>query len=233
MCIYPWFKGNWNWSFVHSVWMDWQSLNAAVIAFISSLIAFNISRHNAKQQRERDFIASRSFLPEALSELITYFKLSARLLKEAWHQVKDNTDQCKTPLEVNTPNLPEQYREIFSRCISLADPEVAQYLSRILILLQLHHARIVELSKNFQSDSTMLILDSNIITYLYRLAELQALVENIFNYSRGLNKFNDNNLIFSDFANAYLNLDIWLDEFDDLEGFTNRTIERSDNESSM
>ncbi|OOF32803.1 hypothetical protein [Salinivibrio costicola] len=157
MVIYPWFSGGGGWSNVQKVWMDWQALNVGILAFISSLVAFNISNHHANQQREREFLAARSFLPEALSELTSYFKQSANLLTEAWTRAKDDSDRCKTPLEAPVPKLPENYKEIFSRCIALAEPEVAGYLSYVLMRLQVHHARVVDLNESFQPESNMLI----------------------------------------------------------------------------
>lgn len=229
MVIYPWFSGGGGWSNVQKVWMDWQALNVGILAFISSLVAFNISNHHANQQREREFLAARSFLPEALSELTSYFKQSANLLTEAWTRAKDDSDRCKTPLEAPVPKLPENYKEIFSRCIALAEPEVAGYLSYVLMRLQVHHARVVDLNESFQPESNMLIIKENIRSYLYRLGELQALVGRLFNYSRGIEKFDDSPLSWDDFKNAYGNLDLWIEEIDDLKGFTKRAIVRGDN----
>lgn len=223
MVIYPWIKGNGNWLYVHSVWMDWQALNVGVIAFLSSIIAFYISKYHDNQQRERESNAARSFLPEALSELCSYFKSSSKILIEAYSRLKDNTMKV-TPLENKVPELPKNYREIFSRCISLAKPDIAQYLSNILMRLQIHHARIVDLVENAHPDTEGLILKKNIILRIYCLAELQAFVTKIFNFARGLEEFNNNPLNWEDFENAYGNLRIRVDEFDNLANFTERKI---------
>jgi hypothetical protein len=42
------------------VWYRWQTLNVRRLAFISSVIAFNIAKYNASKQRERQFIAASS-----------------------------------------------------------------------------------------------------------------------------------------------------------------------------
>lgn len=189
MVIHPWVASEWNWPHVHQVWMDWQTFNVGVLAFISSMVAFNISKYHANQQRQREFIAARSFLPEALSELTSYLRSSSELLVEAWNRVVETPDGCETQLDHDVPELPNNYREIFSRCISLAEPEVAQYLSYILMRLQVHHAKMNDLAKSFQPESTMMVISGNIKSYLYRLAELQALVGRIFDYARGIQKF--------------------------------------------
>ena len=73
MVIFPLFEGNFSWKYLQSVWHSWQGLNVGILAFVSSVIALNISRYNANKQRERNFIAARAFLPEAFSELTKYF----------------------------------------------------------------------------------------------------------------------------------------------------------------
>lgn len=131
------------------------------------------------------------------------------------------------------PVLPDNYREILARCISLGDPEVSQFLSYMLMRLQVHHSRMTDLDKSFQADSTMMVMSQNIKSYLYRLAELQALVGRIFDFARGLEEFNDSPLSWEEFKNSYGNLDIWIDEFEDLEGFTKRAIERGNSDDSV
>ncbi|MEW8626991.1 MAG: hypothetical protein AB2551_14655 [Candidatus Thiodiazotropha sp.] len=74
MFIIPLVDNALNWGGIQNVWDRWQSLNVGMLAFISSITAFNISRFNANKQRERDFLAAKAFLPDALSELIDYFE---------------------------------------------------------------------------------------------------------------------------------------------------------------
>ncbi|PCM43773.1 hypothetical protein CPA50_15575 [Marinobacter sp. ANT_B65] len=226
MTIHPLFNGAGGWSNLHKVWMDWQTLNVGVLAFISSLIAFNISKHHANQQREREFIAAKSFLPEALSELVAYFKSSAIVLNEAWWKAKDDSSRKKGPLQSDTPQLPENYKEIFSRCISLAPPDVSVYLSYILMRLQVHNARITGLFEDFQPNSTMSVLPVNVISYIYSLGELQALANKIFDYARGIDDFRDEALNWEDFRNAYRSLNISIGQVDDLEPSTKLAVGR-------
>lgn len=76
MLFHPWFNGGWK--YAHAVWLEWQSLNVGILAFSASVIAFNISRYQATQQRRRELVAARAFLPDSLSELTQYLN---RLLK--------------------------------------------------------------------------------------------------------------------------------------------------------
>ena len=223
MLAAPLLKGDW--AYVQAVWDRWQTLNVGVLAFISSVIAFNISKYNANKQRERQFVAARAFLPHALSELTSYCKLSSILLREAWDLLADREARHK-PLAVELPELPESYKETFSRCISEADPEVAGYLADILVKLQVHHSRLKELKNSFGQDGRMVWVPQNVMSYLFTLGDLQAMINRLFGFARGMEPFNGSNLLWEDYRTAYANLDIDVDDVDDLEGFTQRAISR-------
>jgi len=114
MFIVPWITAEGEWVYVQKVWHSWQSLNVSLLAFIASLIAFNIARYNAEKKRSREFVAARAFLPEALSELNTYFSDCSLLLVEAFKRKSKGEREDNTPLSKPVPQLPTSYREIFS-----------------------------------------------------------------------------------------------------------------------
>ena len=228
MLIYPWIDGSWNWVFVQSVWHSWQSFNVGMLAFLSSIIALNISRFNDNNQRERNFIAARAFLPEALNELTIYFESSVPLLKEAWQRV--NAKANMSPLETLNLKLPVNYKRTFSRCIESAEPDVGEFLAYMLMRLQVHNARIEDLSGMLSKGSRSIRRsENNIIPYMFRLGELQALANRIFEFARGLEKFNGRDLVWEDYQNAFSNLKILPEDYDDLIGFTKRAIVRKKN----
>jgi hypothetical protein len=71
----------------------------------------------------------------------------------------------------------------------------------------------------------------NLITYFYRVGQLQALVGNLFDFARNESKFSALSLGWEDYRNAYGNLDIWvseihIDDQQNLEAFTKRRIAR-------
>ena len=187
MFIFPWVKGSGSWEYVHAVWYKWQALNVGMLAFLSSVIAFNVSRFNSYKQRQRNFIASRAFLPHALSELTSYFKSCSLLLKEAYPKVKGRS--YKAPLTCKKIELPIEYKEIFSRCISFADADVGEYLTNILTRLQVNHSRLKEFENEFGENTTEYLSENDITTYMFRLGELQALVNNLFQFARGEENF--------------------------------------------
>jgi hypothetical protein len=223
MFIIPAVQGEWSWQYVQNVWDRWQSINAAMLALISSIAAFNISRFHANEQREREFSAAKAFLPSALDELCSYFKASATFLMQVWEHL--GTDRT-APFEGAVPTPPTDYKAIFSSCIEHADPEVGEYLARILRLIQIHNARIREVAGSMEVGSTMVSSRANIKSYLYRIAELQSLVNKLFPFARSMKPFDRDKLVWEDFRNSYGNLDVWVDEYDGLKGFTERALAR-------
>ncbi len=225
MFIYPWFDGGGNWAHVQSVWDRWQGFNVGMLAFISSIAAFNISKFNAEKQRERDFLSAKAFLPAALSELVSYFRSSAVLFRAGW-----GLGGGGRPAIV-APELPVTYREVFGNCIKHAEPIVGDYLSRMLVNLQVHDARLRDYIHQFRDENVPILDKQNLITYFYRLGELQALTNKLFGFARSEEEFDSDPLVWDDFRNAYLNLGIWINEIHidenmNLEAFTRRRLAR-------
>ena len=129
------------------------------------------------------------------------------------------------------PTLPVGYRSVFSECIKHAEPHVGDYLATILVDLQVHDARLHDFVKQFNDREFFNPDQHNIISYLYCLGKLQALINKMFGYARNTEAFDDSEFDWEDFRNAYMNLDIWTEEFYidervNLESFTKRAIER-------
>ena len=227
MFIVPWIHGSLDWNYIQKVWYDWQSLNVAMLAFFSSIVALNISRYNAEKQRERNFTAAKAFLPESLSELVSYFKESARFLEAVWGRRKSNeTFNQHQPLLIPVPSLPSQHKEVFARAIKHAETDIARYLANILVLLQIHHSRMNLLHDAFGPNGTLIIGSSTVISYLNQLAELKALVSRLFPFARSMASFDDAELTLDDFSNSYANLDIELEKYDGLIEFTKTRLEK-------
>lgn len=73
--------------------------------------------------------------------------------------------------------------------------------------------------------------------YIYRLGELQALINKLFEFSRSLGDFDRDPLEWEDYRNAYSNLDFWIEDYSvnedmNLTAFTQRAIKRNDHPNS-
>jgi hypothetical protein len=62
MLINPFVIGDWN--YVLKVWNAWQSLNVGILAFISSLIAFSISKYNSEKKEVESLLLRKHFSPK-------------------------------------------------------------------------------------------------------------------------------------------------------------------------
>jgi uncharacterized short protein YbdD (DUF466 family) len=224
MFIFPWFDEHGNWAHVQAVWDRWQTLNAGALAFLASLIAFNIAKFNENIQREREFVAAKSFLPSTLSELMQYFSQSARVLEGLWE-----ANGYPPATRITHPDLPPGYREVFSNCIRHADPQVGTYLSNILVHLQVHDARLRDATANTTETGGSEPDRYSVIAYLYRLGQLYALVGKLFSFARGEESFDSKALNWEDFRNAFGVLeveldDIYIDDKMNLFAFTQRIL---------
>ncbi|MDP3281468.1 MAG: hypothetical protein U1D41_11755 [Nitrosomonas sp.] len=212
MFLYPFSAEQGDWWYAQKVWHSWQPLNASMLAFFSTIIAFNITRYNERKQRERNFEAAKAFLPQALSELATYFQSCAILLEEA--RIRVNSNSRKEPLQNPLPVLPTHYQKVFKQCIRFAEPEVAKHLAYILRQLQIHNSRLTDLYESFDEEKnknkvrTLVIVPINIIDYLISLGELQALIHKTFDFSRDSAELDNSDLVLCDYQNAYFILKI-------------------------
>lgn len=225
MFVYPWIDNSWSWAHVQAVWDRWQTLNAGALAFLASLVAFNVSRYNDNLQRERDFVSAKAFLPTTLSSLMEYCSRCSEIYGALWGT------NGHALASIKYPNLPSDYKEVFSNCIRYADPDVGTYLSDILVQLQIHEARLRDVVAQSDAAPAHVVDRYTLLAYLYRLGELYALIGNLFGFARGEEAFKVKSLVWEDFRNAYgildLDLDdIHIDEKMNLRAFTERAIKR-------
>lgn len=225
MLVHPFFHGGWK--NTHAVWLEWQSFNVGVLAFSASVIAFNISRYHADQQRKRELIAARSFLPHALSELTAYLRECSELLVQGYEFTEHQRWPENIQPDIREPSLPSDYAQIFEKCISLSDSPLSDYLSCILMKLQVNQARLSQLANNITQPGRTVVIRANLITYIFRVGELLCLINALFPYSRGEEELAYTPLNWEAFRNAYGTLDIWVDEYEDLQGFTMRALDRN------
>lgn len=229
MFIVPTLQTMPNWNALQDVWDRWQGLNVGMLAFIASIIAFNISAYNAEQERKRNFVATRAFLPEAFSDLISYCYQSISVLDEAWQRTRNDSDRCRTPLETPIPSLPNSYRPVFQDCIKTASPEVGERLAYILTKLQIHNSRMQSLGEEFHPNSRVSIAPHNVITYLYAIAKIHALICQLYEFARGEEDFEEASLTLKNYQTAFSLSDTGISyrsEFQELVDFIQNIINR-------
>jgi hypothetical protein len=228
MVIHPFLVTSLPWSELQNIWDRWQTLNAGFLALISSIVAFNISRFKEEQQRKRQFIAARAFLPDAFSELSEYYRLSARLIYEAWKNISDINRLQNCAIQVEVPHLPVNYKETFRQCISSAESHVSDDLVKILVKMQVHHSRMKDLVSTLSSQNGTALMRRNLLAYFFQLGALQAGINKNFEFARGEAVFDELPLTWDDYRNAYSNLNIHLFNIVGLEKLTkNKLLQNS------
>lgn len=224
MFIFP-LTQDFSWLYLLSVWNHWQGFNVGVLALLTSLMAFKITKYREEEQRKRNFIAARAFLPLVLSQLCDYCDNSATVLVEAYRRIRDQgRANCNEPLHNNVQELDSGYKQVFRDCIRFAEPEFAKYLSNILVRLQVHHSRIIDLKEEFLPHKRMVNNVTNVKSYIQRLGELRGLLNHIFEFARGEEEFEFDGLNWDVLRNAYGNLNIPVDEIAGLEEDTRRSL---------
>lgn len=213
MVIIPFVTGGFDWEYLQSVWHDWQSINAGILAFLAAVIGLHLTTLRAEKERQQNFFAAKSSLPEALTEFYSYFKSSAKIYREAWnlltHHPSDPLVKFETYLP-HAPDLPILYRDVFKDCIKYADPDsdVSRYLAEILIRLQVHHSRLTHLKI---SETTYSFY--NFHEEFHCLATLSILIDRLLEYSRDTELLNSDILQWEEFNSKYRYLCIDIYQF--------------------
>ncbi|QZN91646.1 hypothetical protein [Idiomarina abyssalis] len=206
MVVIPAFSNDWD--HVQNVWERWQGLNVGVLAFMTSLVALNISRYNAEKQRIREFRAAQANLPSALDELCHYTDTMSEHYKKAWDAI--TSGGC---FNVTLPELSTSFKPVFSECIRHARPEVGDWLAAILTKLQIQRARSISSHDNPLSSKISSLNNHAILDHMYSIGELRALINRMFPFARGEENFNDEPLKLTEFYSAYHNVGIAPERF--------------------
>lgn len=228
MFVYPLMVGGTK--HLHEVLITWQTLNASVIAFLTALLLLNMQEIGSERQRRRELRAARAQLPHALSNLSNYLRECGALLSRANEiaQAIENRSSVRPGRNVQDfdVTLSAVHVPIFERCISLADEPLAEYLSHILSCLQVNDSRLTSMQHQCRQHGTEIIGTLPILGSTVRLAELQVLVDGLYDYARGEANFSRQTLSWEQFANAYRCLRIRVNEVKGLEDLTRSVLNR-------
>jgi hypothetical protein len=182
MVIDPLLLGGWD--RLHKVWFDWQTFNSAMIALGAALLGL----YSVKKQLDRQFNAARALLPDALSTISCYLDNIISVLNEALRKL--STEEAnKQHLDIKEPTLENEYKNVFSVCISHGPIVLQDILTEISVEIQITRARLQSLySKEFTPESTSIKFDDDILSEIVRTLKIKKLIENTFPYARNHSK---------------------------------------------
>lgn len=216
---------NFDWVYLQSVWERWQSLNVGVLALISSILVFKATKYHSEQARLRQFKAARAMLPDALSELTAYLKSAAKSLDQLWDDVEQSSLPTDSDFEIPFPQLPIKARETIKECISQANDDVGDFLARILANLQVFDARLTNMCEDCKGEYRVSPTEHDVKAAMILAGKIHALVNNIFEFSRGREDFSVVELELHHYMSAYALLDLEVGRgFDKYTGLTAMTV---------
>ena len=215
MFVIPWFYGDWN--YVHGVWHSWQSLNVGILAFLATVIALYVSRYQSIEHTKREFEGEKAFLPHALGELCKYLNSSALVLISVLPPVRGN---MSPNLNIECPILPLEQFTVFKNCIKFAEPAVAKYLVNLLKLLQIHHSRLESICTQNYANAPYAR------SCLYNAAEIQALINELYDFARSEADFKAVELDWEMIRVAYRNLGVIYENIESLERYSKEQFTR-------
>ncbi|WP_324041612.1 hypothetical protein [Aeromonas caviae] len=185
MVAYPFYISGLDWSYVQGVWNTWQTLNAAMIALLASIIALAAAMYSEHQKRERELLAAKALLPEALTQLIYFCKHSAGLLEDAYIKRNEpNGDPYLLYINGDIYQIPEWVSSAFQGCIVAAEKPDAIYMADILAELQIIRARLVSIHDDSNKDMELLVMPDDLISHIRQLGCFVAKVTALFPYAR-------------------------------------------------
>lgn len=164
------------WQSALTVWKTWQTLNASVIAFISTLIIFQSTRITQQLIAMQKRNATKAFMPIALAELCDYMKSLIQLL-EKLHQGNEVFE-----LKVK-PNIPAQAFIRIEKFIEESVPQDQKLVEHLII--------VINCIQVFDSRLTTLLTDKHLVNKqkraFYQINQfilLHALISGMFDYTR-------------------------------------------------
>ncbi|HQV88042.1 MAG TPA: hypothetical protein PK714_02495, partial [Nitrosomonas sp.] len=60
MILYPLCESKGDWNYIQYTWYSWQSFNAGVLLFFSSIVGLKIATYNEKEERRRNLLKAKA-----------------------------------------------------------------------------------------------------------------------------------------------------------------------------
>ncbi|WP_394166197.1 hypothetical protein [Photobacterium piscicola] len=192
MVIMPFYDGGFHQAL--KVWEKWQTFNSGMIALVAAIITAYTAVYIDKQarqrdnknredeerrykdtkatekrkhdeQREREFIAAKAFLPHVLADIDTYAKICTKTLfpllsgVEFKHRVTN--EKIKELNEhFQSINPPQNFEKVFQDCIKFGNEYESKKISKLLLDFQVFNSRM----KGFKDNDDQSEYSTNYMT---------------------------------------------------------------------
>lgn len=166
------------WPNAISTWKEWQTFNAAIIAFLSTLLIVHSTKVAEQRSALRKRNASKAFMPIALSELSGYLVELIQLLDDLHQEKKD----FEIELKLQLPESAFKQIEKFIEQSSAEDEVIVNHLTIAISSVQIYDARIVSIL----TDSFISNKKEQAFYQINQCVLLHALLSGMYDFARGV-----------------------------------------------
>jgi hypothetical protein len=214
MLIIPMYDGNFSWYYLQTVWSKWQTFNAAMIAFTSSIIALYVVRYrekknieikklNDKNELERNLFLSKALLPDALSELHELCENYYGLLECS---INISDDELYNYIEGEIPSIPKWIILSLKECMTFSKMEDAIYIARLLSELQIVVSRLKSIHVTKNKKSEIISSVTTIERHILSLSSILSKLNRLFPYARMESELDKSNITTQELTTALLGI---------------------------
>lgn len=171
----------------------YQTMIAAAVtlggAAIGARAIFSQIKHSdqlATDARERRMAGARAMMPLALSQIVSYADASGRTLDGLYNQCVMELMPTPAPIAPRQPEFPDEAIRQLRDAIENGSNELSLDVSLLLARIQVQRSRISEvISQALGTGRTgLLVLSTNLETYIVDSAEIYARAAALFDYAR-------------------------------------------------
>lgn len=168
------------WQSAISTWKEWQTFNAAIIAFLSTLLIVHSTKIAEQKNMLRKRNATKAFMPIALAEMSDYLVELIKLLDELHQEKKEFKLEFK-------PQLPEaafKRVEKFIEQSSNQDEKLIEHLTISINSAQVYNSRITSIL----TDNVISNRKERAFYQINQCTLLHALISGMFDFIRGIDE---------------------------------------------
>jgi hypothetical protein len=168
------------WQSALDTWQNWQTFNAAVIAFISTLIIIHSTRISEQKNALKRRHSATAFMSSALAELCGYVEDLIKLLDEIHQEKKEFKLEFK-------PQVPESALKRIEKFIeesSHQDQKIIEHLVIVVNTIQVFDSRLTSIL----SDNVISNKNERAFYQINQCILLHALISGMFDFSRSIDE---------------------------------------------
>ncbi len=172
-----------DWDAVLTVYFDWQTLNASMIALGAGLMVFTATQLDAIERTAIARRVAQARLPKALSSLWEYFDNSIEFFGEVYQRAEEATGIVRIEPKLALPDPTSEHEEIFAENLGVAPENVCWQLQMVMSELQIFEVN-ARKTEEMLAKGVPKYIALHACKRLADLAIIKARVGRLFGYGR-------------------------------------------------